>query len=45
MPVATVNRVGRGTAVLMNLYRDAGTKESLNRETFIRHLVAAGDNP
>ena len=52
MRVATVNHVGRGTAVLMNLspqwynaYRDAGAKESLKRETFIRYGLAAGATP
>ncbi len=52
MRVATVNHVGRGTAVMMNLspqwynaYRDAGAKESLKRETFIRYGLAAGATP
>lgn len=52
MPVATVNHVGRGTAVFMNLspqwynaFRDAGAKEAAKRETFIRHVQAAGAKP
>ncbi len=52
MPVATVNHVAGGTAVLLNLspqwynaYRDAGAKEALKRETFTLHVTAAGAKP
>lgn len=45
MPVATVNRVGNGTAVLMNLspqwynaYRVGGATEAARREVFMRHI-------
>jgi hypothetical protein len=50
--VATVNHVGKGTAVLMNLspqwynaYRDAGYKESLRRETFMRYVFESAGRP
>ena len=52
LPVATVTRYGKGTAVLMNLspqwynaYRAAGAKEALKRDTFIRHVIAGGARP
>ena len=49
MPVANVNRVGKGTAVLMNLspqwynaYRAAGFEAAKRREIFLRYLKAHG---
>ncbi len=49
MPVANVHRAGKGTAVLMNLspqwynaYRVAGFTAAKRRETFVRHVTAAG---
>lgn len=49
MPVGHVNQFGKGTAVLMNLspqwynaYREAGYADALKRETFIKHIKAAG---
>jgi hypothetical protein len=45
MPVAHVNHLGKGTAVLMNLspqwynaYRAAGQEPARHRETFLKHL-------
>jgi hypothetical protein len=49
MPVENINHVGSGTAILMNLspqwynaYRVAGGEAARRRETFLRHLNAAG---
>jgi len=52
MPVASVRRVGSGTAVLLNLspqwynaYRVAGYEAAKHRETFLRHVTAGGVHP
>jgi len=49
MPVGSVNKVGKGIAVLMNLspqwynaYREAGFTDTLKREVFMKHIRAAG---
>ncbi len=49
MPVVNVSRVGKGTAVLMNLspqwynaYRVAGHEAARRRDTFLRHLDTTG---
>jgi hypothetical protein len=50
MPTAQVKRVGKGTAVLMNLspqwynaHRAAGAKAAGKRATFMKHVEAAAD--
>jgi hypothetical protein len=52
MPTATVSHTGTGTAVLMNLspqwynaYRVVGFEAAQHRETFMRHVTAAGIHP